>query len=670
MLVEDTGWEKIRVPVPSSAGTLEIKFITEPRLNSQADKDHDYLFIGSPALYAVKDNRRNKHVNVVYLLFDLLARDHIDLYKYYNEFSTMRFEDAVNKIGKRRIITPVIDKYADRICLFEKMNTVGQVTRPSIVPLWTSEIYTKCRQPVFRNIVTEENKREFYNQGFATLGNELSGHGYFTKQISCNAQGHGVSGVGVDLGFDEVYDYTMEPSELPENFRRIIEFLKDNQNRKFFLYSHINVPHPPRWIPAWYFISSLPDTRFNINSAKILGNIRYLNDSLGKVLNAVEKLHLLENTIIIIAADHSMKRTRLLRGEDDRRASVGKRRESQRVADYYSRAIYARGGTQFLLGDYMNIPWVFIKPDNLNFQPGRINSFISTLDISPTMLDIIVNKKERKFSGRSFKDLLLHKDKRDKVFSDFIPLVGRFQNGFIINGRYKYYINLLGMYKFKVKENKRYLMQQEYLYDLEKDPGELNNLVHDPLANGLLGRMRDIYFNRFVDYPDKNFFQISPTGKAENYSFVISNKSPEGRIVYPKIYGEGIKYRYDSQKKIIFNCSVKESPGFFSFESDPPDSALSIYILKNGKPLARDYIYSCVESINYFKNPVILNDKIDFHIAREPGRTGLEIKNIPGGSVFFSRIPLIYWMEMNLSDKDIKLSPGIKEVLRGWGYIQ
>ena len=24
----------------------------------------------------------------------------------------------------------------------------------------------------------------------------------------------------------------------------------------------------------------------------------------------------------------------------------------------------------------------------------------------------------------------------------------------------------------------------------------------------------------------------------------------------------------------------------------------------------------------------------------------------------------------NLSDKDIKLSPGIKEVLRGWGYIQ
>ncbi|MFH0975430.1 MAG: sulfatase-like hydrolase/transferase [Spirochaetota bacterium] len=665
VLTDNTGWEKIRIDLPSTAGTLEIEFKSAGKASAK-----QYLFIGSPAVYSVNPGKRDGHVNIVYLIFDTLSKSHIDLYEHYNTFKKKKLAEAYSELGNRRIITPVIDEYADRICLFENMFTVGQVTRPAIVPLWTSQIYTKSRLPVFRNIVTDENQREFNSLHFASLGNELSKHGYFTKQISCNAQGHAVSGVGVDLGFNENYDYTMEATEKPENFRRIIEFLNENQNRKFFLYSHINVPHPPKWIPMSYFLSALPDMRFNIELAKMLGNIRYLNDSLGKVMKALEKLKLTENTIVIITADHSGGRIPYLRGEftgDDIKSASG---DSQSVATFHSRSIYGREGGQHLLNLYMNIPWILIKPLNTKFIPGKINSYISSLDIAPTLLDITINKSNEKFSGRSFKNLLVNKDERDKVFSGFIPLTGRFQRGFVTDGRYKYWINLVGLYKYRIDKDKKYIMQQEYLYDLKNDPNEINNLAHETFNNDLLKRMRHKYFEQFTDYPDKNFIQISASPNGFPHNYKIQAVSANGKIIYPKTYGEGITYLHNQDNEISFTCEVKDKPAFFSFETDPSDSQLTIRIYKDDKLVTRSNIYSSVECINYFDNPIILNDKIDFHIAREQGKTGLEVKDIPHGSVNYSRIPLNYWMEMNMSDKDIRLSPGIKEVLRGWGYIQ
>lgn len=664
VLTDYTGWEKIRMELPREAGRLEIEF--------ESGGEKDFLFIGSPAVYSVKDKKRDDHVNVVYLIFDTLAKEHIDLYEYYDEFMNSPPEEVMRKFGERKILTPAINRFARRICLLENMNSAGQTTRPSIVALWTSRNYTECRMPVFRNIVTEDNKNKFYEQGFTTLGKELSDRGYFTKQICCNAQGHGVSGVGADLGFDENYDYTMETSELTENFRRILEFLDENQNRKFFLYAHINTPHTPMWIPLNYFISAYIESGFRTKTARVLGNIRYLNDSLDKIMNAIEKLDLLKNTVVIITADHSKNRTPYLRGELTADYKISRQRESQRVASFHKGAIYTRSGRQHLLQDYMNVPWILIAPPGRGFIPGKIDAYISTLDVSPSLLDITTGKKAKAFSGRSFKDLLLKKDNRDKTFTGFIPLVGRFQRGFILDGRYKYYINLPGLYKYEIRNGLKYITRQEYLFDLKKDPLEVNNLARGIENNSLLNELRQTCFNRFTDFPDKNFVQIIPLASKGDTTYTIHIKSNNGKIIYPQIFGENATFSQSRGRESsgIFKCTVAGERALFSFETDPPDAALSIHIFENGKPVSRDRIFSSVECINFFDNPVIIRGRTDRHIAREPGKTGLEEKDLPPGSVYYSRIPLNYWMEMNLSDSDIKLSPGIKEVLRGWGYIQ
>jgi len=670
VLRENTGWETIRVNLPPKvSATLEIKFHS----NGQ---NKDFLFLGSPHIYKTKPKKRNKHLNIIYLIFDCLSKNHLDLYEYQNLFEQKSLKSIQKKLGERKLLTPSLNQYYNRICLFNNMFTAGQVTRPSIVALWTSQIYTKCRQPVFRNLVTNENQAEFYDQNFTTLASELNQNGYFTKQISCNAQGHGVSGVGVDLGFRENYDYTLETSELTENFRRIIEFLQENQNRKFFLYSHINTPHSPKWIPLNYAFSAYLDGNYNINTAKILGNVRYLNDNLARLLMVIRKLRLDENTLIIVTADHSGGRTPYLRDKKisarDQKSWQG---ESQRVATFSSQTIYSRSGSQHLLNDYMNVPWVMIIPENKKINPGTIDSYISKLDVTPTLLDLTLNQTNDKFSGKSFKNLLTSSKKskkRKEVFNNFIPLVGRFQRGFILNGRYKYWRNILGLYKYDLKDNKKYLRQAEYLYDLKNDPDEINNLFYDQKSHNLLVKIRELYQNKFIDYPDKNFIQIQPQQKKSRQIYQVKVKAPQGKIIYPKTYGPNLKYTYldHSKKSIRFQAIVKNKPVYLSFETKPPETPLEIKIYKNHKLLSSKDLYTTPEKINLFKNPICLKNKKDFYLTRNYGRTGLENVNIPKGSIYFSRIPLNYFMEMSQNQKDIKLSPGIKEVLRGWGYIQ
>lgn len=661
VLPEYTGWERVRVKVPRGAGKLVLEFT--------APGEKPYLFIGSPRIFSHGLRGRGDHLNIAYIIFDCFAKNHIDLYEYPELFAALPPDEAVRRIGSRNAITPSLDRYAKEALLFDGMFSAGQVTRPSIVSLWTSRPYTESRLPVFRNIVTKENQEEFHALKFAALGDLLSARGYFTKQVSCNAQGHGVSSVGVDLGFDENYDYTMEASEHPENIRRIIEFFQENQNRKFFLYAHINTPHSPSWIPLGYYLRALWDTNFIHSSARTLGNVRYLNHHLDKILQAVEKLRLRENTLVIITADHSFARDHLFRTtvtEEERKWAM---QDSLNVAYFHGRAVYVRKGGPNLHRHTMNVPFVVIPPRNLDSTPGKVASVISTLDVAPTLFDLAVRGSDARFHGKSFRSLLTDTSGRDKVFSRFVHMTGRFQRAFLLDGRYKYAVNLPGLYRYREEGGKKYIMQQEYLYDLKDDPYEVRNLALDGRDPPLLERMRKIYREEFRDYPDKNFIQITPfkDGKAREYRVEVMSR---GRIIQPRAYLDAIKFVPLGPNRTVFSASITDKPGVFSFETDPPEAPLTIAVFRDGKPVPRKDIFSSVENINIFDNPIRIEGPGDMLVARDHAKTGLETVPVPPGAVHYCRIPLNYWLEMSKSDKDIKLSPGIKEVLRGWGYIQ
>ncbi|MCX7678096.1 MAG: sulfatase-like hydrolase/transferase [Spirochaetes bacterium] len=661
VLPEYTGWERIKVELPPYSGVLRIVF-------SSLDAT-SFAFLGTPRVYYKRSNVNQRHLNIAYLIFDCLAKNHLDIYEFYDLFQKYGSQKAMAMISLRDRITPAVDRYFERAIIFDKMYSVGQVTRPSIVSLWTSRPYTESRLPIFRNIVTKENQEEFHKMKFATLGDILAVHGYFTKQISCNAQGHGVSSVGVDLGFDENYDYTMETSEHPENIRRILEFLQENQNRKFFLYAHINTPHSPSWVPLGYYLKALWDTDFIHSSAVVLANIRYLNSHLERIFEAAEKLGLLENTIFIISADHSFERNHKFRSFTTIEEYMWGKREPADVAYYHPRAIYTRKGRPNLYSSTMNVPFVMIIPSKSGMVPGKVGALMSTLDVAPTLLDVTLGISEKKFMGKSFKELLFSVDDRSKTFSDFIPLIGRFQMGFIYKGNYLYWRDLFGLYRYQQKGEKKYIMHPERLFDIKNDPYEVVNLIHDLKNAKIVQKMRKLYLEKFRDYPDKTYVQIVPPKDRTSRKYRVSIES-EGKIIYPRMYCDAAVCKYIAPNSIIFEIEVKEKCAIVSFETDPPLAAIQLTIERDGRLVPSKEIFLSLEKLSGFGNPLRLDGIYDFHIARTPGMTGLEYVALPENSVYIYRIPLIFWLEMNTNEKDIQLNPGIKEVLRGWGYIQ
>lgn len=649
VIPDNTGWKRIRADIPGESGTLILEFKTP-------DAGRNYLFAGTPRVYALKEKSKEKHYNLVYIIFDTLAQPHVDLYEYYDEFIKNGFNDAISNLGKKNILTENIDSYYDRMILFDYVITTGQVTRPAVMSLWTSQFFTKMRIPLFRNIITPDNQREFYEQGFTTLGEKLSGLGYLTKQIASNAQGHNVSGVGVDLGFDENHGYTMEASKHSADIKHIISFLNENQNRKFFLYTHLKIPHSPGWIPLKYLTRELADSDFNFDTAKIRGNIKYADFNFKMIMAAIKKLKLDENTFVVVTASHSSGETGGFRDQPGRqlKAEITKGRESQSVASFHPNAIYVREGVQHLYNDCMQLPFIVIPPKSFKTQKARIKTCISSLDIAPTFLDLLKEQKENQFSGTSFKYLVENPDKQEKIHCDFIPMAGIFSAGFILNGKYKYWWDMRGIYKYRIGEKGiKYIQKPEHLYNLEDDPCETLNLANDEKYYVLLNEMRNLRFTRFHDYDEKNYIQLAPDDKI-NGNIRIQVTAEKGKIIYPFFYGEGVKITQKSEKDMEIISMNSGQYRFISFETKPDKIPIKITVYRNTELIEKKQIFSGMEKLNIYNNPVIINNEKDFFITSIPGRTGLEEADLPAGSVYYYRIPLIYWLEMNRSEIGIK----------------
>jgi arylsulfatase A-like enzyme len=174
-----------------------------------------------------------------------------------------------------------------------------------------------------------------------------------------------------------------------------------------------------------------------------------IDEAGGMVLNTLEELSLIDNTIIIWASDH---------GD----------------------AVGCHGG-QFDKDSYMpqemvRIPMVISYPDY--FPKGeKCNELVSNLDLAPTFLDAAgVNFKES-LDGESILSLFIEKDvswREDlmcETHGHWTSHVGRL----VVTDKYKYVWN------------------EEYvdeLYDLKGDPFELNNLINNKDYTDILVDMK------------------------------------------------------------------------------------------------------------------------------------------------------------------------------------
>lgn len=182
-----------------------------------------------------------------------------------------------------------------------------------------------------------------------------------------------------------------------------------------------------------------------------LGCCESLDYNLGRIRKKLEELGLDRNTIVIYTSDHGCHFKTL-----NKDLPVG-------GADDYKRSFY---------DNTIRVPLIINGP---GFKGGKeIAELASLIDIPSTIIDIVKGNEDNTMEGRSLMKLANENLKRESVF---IQISESYVGRAIRTKKYKYCIidPLKKPYIDSYSEN--YI--ESYLYDLELDPLEKNNLIND-----------------------------------------------------------------------------------------------------------------------------------------------------------------------------------------------
>jgi arylsulfatase A-like enzyme/Flp pilus assembly protein TadD len=197
------------------------------------------------------------------------------------------------------------------------------------------------------------------------------------------------------------------------------------KDRRFFTWLHLYDPHTPYDPPEPYA------SRYR--GRPYLGEVAFTDELVGRVLGFLRERRLLERTVVVVLADH---------GE-----SLGEHGEQTHA--------------YFVYDSSMHVPFIVRTPWG---DRGRVAGQVSTVDLMPTVLDLVGLAGQPDVDGRSLALSVLRPDAPVSGTAYLETYFPRYHFGWqhlraARNGRYKYVE-----------------APEPELYDLEKDPGETTNI--------------------------------------------------------------------------------------------------------------------------------------------------------------------------------------------------
>jgi len=251
---------------------------------------------------------------------------------------------------------------------------------------------------------------------------------------------------------------------------RACEFIREHEKEQFFLQVSFNAVHnfthqlPDHylqshgltgyhdWDPAieeyydWYVQGRKPNNPEG--REHYLGQLYYLDREIGKILQLLNELKLRENTLVIYISDNGGS------------------------TPIYADNTPLRGGKYTLYEGGIRVPMIISWPEK--FVQGMVcRNVVSGMDILPTICKSINVEIPTHINGYDLTPLLSGKENR--LSHDTLV----WDTGHETAVR-------LGKWKFRTATNREHadyemteLELGEFLYDLEKDPGEKNNLAKE-----------------------------------------------------------------------------------------------------------------------------------------------------------------------------------------------
>ncbi len=319
--------------------------------------------------------------NLLIFTIDTLRADHISSYDYFQKTS------------------PVIDSVAEKGITFT--NAFSQIphTPPSHWSIFTS-LYSYKHE----KFLPGEN-----GTGLTTLSDILKDNGYLTS---------GFISSWILIGFNDEFDYfngygykdkrrnkRFLSKKAVETTEAVLPWLENHSGERFFLWVHYFDPHSPYDPPEEYDIynytvtSVYSDAKYEQiglsrtgpirgDIAKYDGEVRYSDENIGIVLKKLEELGLINNTLVIITADH---------GEcfgEHNFSNFGY--EEEKPCIFHGKTLY---------DEEIHVPFVIFNPHSPS-KNVKINDLVETVDIMPTVLDILGITNEPEIDGETLVPLI------------------------------------------------------------------------------------------------------------------------------------------------------------------------------------------------------------------------------------------------------------------------
>jgi uncharacterized sulfatase len=233
-----------------------------------------------------------------------------------------------------------------------------------------------------------------------------------------------------------------------------IAFIKRKRSQPFYVYVSFYPPHPPFSVPEKYLerYKDIPDDQQRTYYAMC----EKVDEKVGDLLETLDELRLTDNTLVVFTSDHGHNFV-------------------YRWNNHYKRICYDTAARVPLIARF---PGVIPK--------GRcIEGLLSSVDLTPTLMDLLGQPVPPGLQGLDFADLVRGKSDRgrDYVFIENVPFTDAPDKGeerCVLNDRYKLILST---------------QRPPELYDLRNDPEEVHNRWADmkstPLISQLLAQLQD-----------------------------------------------------------------------------------------------------------------------------------------------------------------------------------
>ncbi|HEU5140090.1 MAG TPA: sulfatase [Bacillales bacterium] len=385
-----------------------------------------------------------------------------------------------------QVETPELNRLAEEGVRFDRYFCPSPQCSPSRGSILTG------RYPHNNGLIGLAHLGFHIDENITTLPMALQNAGYETSLIGFSHETIGETEQGVtsstnQLGYDRYEE--VPGSRSPEVAKRSIELLKEkadgSSDQPFFLNIGFEETHRPFGEYESYedhpddieVLPYLPDTpNVRKDLAQFHGSVKVLDQAVGDIVRSLKELNLEENTIVIYTTDHGI-------------------------------AFPRAKGTLKEVG--LETALICYSPKLVN--GGRVVSeLLCNVDIMPTLLDLGGVDIPEGLDGKSFAPLLKGADGegREEFFCEltwhdkYHPMRGihtnrykfirNFEDGPKIYMPYDIHSSLSGQ---DVREEFYVQNEPEELYDLENDPLEEQNLIHDSsyseVAETLRGKLRN-----------------------------------------------------------------------------------------------------------------------------------------------------------------------------------